>query len=83
MTEDRDTHGQLLQLVYEYIKLNLKMEVKPSLEKTVEVRKLLSDIRRAASIRRDEVMLVQKHRKEFLNNRRGKSDSIEAEGTDD
>jgi hypothetical protein len=83
MIEDRDAHGQLLHLVYEYIKTNLKMEARPSLEKTIEVRKLLSDIKKVASIRRDEVMLVQKKRKEFLNKRRGKSNSPEADKADD
>lgn len=79
MTVERDQHGQLLQLVYEYIKANLSLEERPSLNKTIEVRKILSDIRKCASIRRDEIMAVQKQRRAFLDERKGKSNSEEAD----
>jgi hypothetical protein len=83
MTIERDNHGRLLQLVYDYIKANLLLEERPSLNKTIEVRKILSDIKRCALVRREEVMAVQKQRRAFLDERKGKSDSTEAEGTDD
>lgn len=83
MTVERDKHGQLLQLVYDYVKANLLLEERPSLNKTIEVRRILSDIRKIAMTRREEVMAVQKQRRAFLDERKGKSDSTEAEGTDD
>ena len=83
MIDERDNHGQLLQLVYDYVKANLLLEERPSLAKTIEVRRILSDIRKIAMTRREEVMAVQKQRRAFLDERKGKSDSIEAEGTDD
>ena len=83
MIDERDNHGQLLQLVYDYIKANLLLEERPSLAKTIEVRRILSDIRKIAMTRREEVMAVQKQRRAFLDERKGKSNSTEAEGTDD
>ena len=83
MTVERDNHGQLLQLVYDYVKANLLLEERPSLNKTIEVRRILSDIRKIAMTRREEVMAVQKQRRAFLDERKGKSNSTEAEGTDD
>lgn len=83
MTVERDTHGRLLQLVYDYVKANLLLEERPSLNKTIEVRKILSDIRKIAMTRRDEVMAVQKQRRAFLDERKGKSDSTEAPDQDD
>lgn len=78
MMEERDQHGRLLQLVYDYIKANLILESKPSLDKTIEVRKLLSEIKRCALVRREEVMVVQKQRRAFLDERKGKPNSTEA-----
>lgn len=78
-----DNHRQLLQLVHEYVKLNLSLELKPTLEKTIEVRKVLSDIRRCASTRRDEVMDVQRERRAYLDTLKGNSDLTEAKGKDD
>lgn len=77
MTIERDQHGQLLQLVYDYIKANLLLEKKPSLDKTIEVRRILSDIRKCATVRRDEVMEIQKQRRAFLDERKGKPNSTE------
>jgi hypothetical protein len=83
MTIERDNHGQLLQLVYDYVKANLLLEERPSLNKTIEVRKILSEIKRCALVRREEVREVQRQRRAFLDERREKSDSIEAEDKDD
>jgi hypothetical protein len=83
MTVERDNHGQLLQLVYDYVKANLLLEERPSLNKTIEVRRILSDIRKIAMTRREEVMAVQKQRRAFLDERKGKPNSTEASGTDD
>jgi hypothetical protein len=83
MTVERDNHGQLLQLVYDYVKANLLLEERPSLNKTIEVRRILSDIRKIAMTRREEVMAVQKQRRAFLDERKGKSNSTEAEDQDD
>jgi hypothetical protein len=83
MIEERDNHGQLLQLVYDYVKANLLLEERPSLAKTIEVRRILSDIRKIAMTRREEVMAVQKQRRAFLDERKGKSNSTEAEDQDD
>jgi hypothetical protein len=83
MIDERDNHGQLLQLVYDYVKANLLLEERPSLAKTIEVRRILSDIRKISMTRREEVMAVQKQRRAFLDERKGKSNSTEAEGTDD
>jgi hypothetical protein len=78
-----DNHRQLLQLVHEYVKLNLSLELKPTLDKTIEVRKVLSDIRRCASTRREEVMEVQRERRAYLDTLKGNSDLTEAQDQDD
>ena len=78
-----DNHRQLLQLVHEYVKLNLSLELKPTLDKTIEVRKVLSDIRRCASTRREEVMNVQRERRAYLDTLKGNSDLTEAQDQDD
>jgi len=78
-----DNHRQLLQLVHEYVKLNLSLELKPTLDKTIEVRKVLSDIRRCASTRREEVMDVQRERRAYLDTLKGNSDLTEAQDQDD
>jgi hypothetical protein len=83
MTIERDNHGRLLQLVYDYINANLLLEDRPSITKTIEVRKILSEIKRCALVRREEVREVQRQRRAFLDERREKSDSIEAEDKDD
>jgi hypothetical protein len=80
--DDKDTHRQLLQLVYEYVKANISLEARPALHKTVEVRRLLSEIRRAAFERRKEVMEIQKDRRAELDELKGKSDSTEADDQD-
>lgn len=82
MTVERDTHGQLLQLVYDYIKANLILESRPSLDKTIEVRRILSDIKKCATVRREQVMAVQKQRRAFLDERKGKPNSTEAPDQD-
>ena len=79
---ERDTHGQLLQLVYDYVKLNLLLESKPSLNKTIELRKILSDIRRVATKRRAEVMEIQKNRRAEIDEKKGKSKPSKADEQD-
>lgn len=59
---DEDTHRQLLQLFYDYVKLNIVWENKPSHRKGINVRKVLSEIRRVAKIRRGEIMVVREAR---------------------
>lgn len=78
MIEERDQHGQLLQLVYDYIKANLILESRPSLDKTIEVRRILSDIKKCATVRREQVMAIQKQRRAFLDQRKSKPNSTEA-----
>lgn len=81
--DKNDTHRQLLQLVYEYVKANILLEQKVSLNKTIEVRRLLSEIRRCATQRRKEIMDVQVERKKQLDIQKGRSNSEEADDQDD
>lgn len=77
-----DTHRRLLELAHEYVKANLELELKPTLERTIIVRRILSDLRRAATVRREEIMNVQRQRREYLDELKGKSNSEEAEDQD-
>jgi hypothetical protein len=74
-----DTHRQMLHLVYEYVKANIALEERVSLNKTIEVRRLLSEIRRCASLRRKEIMDIQIERKKQLDIQKGRSISEEAD----
>ncbi len=62
---DEDTHRQLLQLFYDYVKLNLVWDNKPSHQKGINSRKVLSEIRRVAKVRRGEIMIVREARPKY------------------
>ncbi len=80
---ENDTHRRLLELAHEYVKANLELELKPTLDRTIIVRRILSDLRRAATLRREEIMNVQRQRREYLDELKGKSNLTEAEDQDD
>ncbi len=73
-----DAHRRLLELAHEYVKTNLELELKPTLERTILVRRILSDLRRAATLRREEIMDMQRQRREYLDELKGKSNLEEA-----
>jgi hypothetical protein len=50
-----DTHRQLLQLFYEYVVSNQRWEAKKSYQSGTTTRKLLSEIRKIAHIRQQEI----------------------------
>lgn len=59
MEENADTHRQLLQLFYDYVRINLRWEEKQSHLSGMEVRQILSEIRRLARVRRAEIQDVR------------------------
>jgi hypothetical protein len=73
MTQN-DTHRQLLQLVHAYVRLNLNIEEKATFQKYIELRQLLSEIRRVATVRRAEVLEKAKDRREKKSQRQADQD---------
>lgn len=59
MSEEKDTHRKLLDTFYEYFKVNQVWEIKETHTAGLEARKLLSEIRRLASLRRKEIQEVR------------------------
>lgn len=75
MSED-STHILLTKAFLEYFKWNEKFEAKPSEQKKIETRKRLSDIRRLALERRQEVMdRHEEHKANRGKNQKGKTNS--------
>lgn len=73
MIED-STHDKLVKAYLNYFKWNEKFETKPSEIKKIETRKCLSEIRRLALERRQEV--IDRHEEHKANrgkNQKGKS----------
>lgn len=54
-----DIHNLLLKTVHAYFKKNQEWETKQTHTAGIEARRLLSEIRRLASIRRDEIQAVR------------------------
>ena len=55
----RDAHEELMDLFRAYFKVNQSWEAKQTHSAGMDARKLLSDIRRAASARREEIQAVR------------------------
>jgi hypothetical protein len=56
---EHDTHRKLLEAVYRYVKVNIAWETKETHLAGAESRKILSEIRRLASIRRAEIQDIR------------------------
>lgn len=54
-----DIHNRLLKTVHAYFKKNQEWENKQTHTAGIEARRLLSEIRRLASVRRDEIQAVR------------------------
>jgi hypothetical protein len=56
MSDEKDTHTLLIETLQKYYKVNEIFEQRKTKPWKIEGRKLLSEIRRLASIRRQEIM---------------------------
>lgn len=56
---NEDIHNRLLKTVHAYFKKNQEWESRRTHVSGIEARRLLSEIRRLASIRRDEIQAVR------------------------
>jgi hypothetical protein len=56
---EKDTHRKLLEAVHDYVKINMVWEAKETHSAGMESRRILSEIRRLAIKRRDEIQQVR------------------------
>jgi hypothetical protein len=56
---EKDTHRKLLEALRDYVKINMVWEAKETHTAGVEARRILSEIRRLAIKRRDEIQQVR------------------------
>jgi hypothetical protein len=79
---EKDTHRKLLEAIHDYVKINMVWEAKQTHTSGVESRRILSEIRRLAIKRREEIQAVRsvkpKVKSPYYKSNLGKDDSSDS-----